>query len=40
VLFFVAHHRFMSYLVKTGDHLGRLLAFLGLRVFADRYVVR
>ncbi len=36
----LGHHRFMAYLVKTCDHLGRLLAFLGFRLFADKYVIK
>ncbi len=38
-LLVLGHHRFMTYLVKTCDHLGRLLAFFGFRVFADKYLI-
>ena len=39
-LFVLGHHRFMTYLIKTCDHLGRLLAFFGFRVFADKYLIK
>ena len=34
----LGHHRFMTLLVKLFDHLGRLLAFVGLRPVRNRYV--
>jgi succinoglycan biosynthesis protein ExoM len=39
-LFVLGHHYFMTYLIKTCDHLGRLLAFFGFRVFADKYLIK
>ncbi len=38
-LFVLGHHLFMTYMVKTCDHLGRLLAFSGFHVFADKYLI-
>lgn len=40
LLFVFAHHRFMVYMIKVADHVGRLLAFSGLRVFGEKYLVR
>jgi glycosyltransferase involved in cell wall biosynthesis len=34
----LGHHRFMTLLVKLFDHLGRLLAFVGLKPVTDQYV--
>jgi succinoglycan biosynthesis protein ExoM len=31
-------HRFMKYLIKTFDHLGRILSFLGIDVVKEKYV--
>jgi glycosyltransferase involved in cell wall biosynthesis len=36
VLFLSGHHRFMKYLVKLADHVGRLLASVGLNHVTDR----
>jgi hypothetical protein len=36
VLFFAGHHRFMKYLVKLADHIGRLLASVGLNPVTER----
>ena len=36
VLFLSGHHRFMKYLVKLADHVGRLLASVGLNPVTDR----
>jgi glycosyltransferase involved in cell wall biosynthesis len=38
VLFFVGHHVFMTYLVKCGDHAGKLLTVCGMPVIEERYV--
>lgn len=32
------HHRFMTLLVKTFDHLGRLLALIGVKPITEQYV--
>jgi succinoglycan biosynthesis protein ExoM len=37
-LFFAGHHRFMNYLVRDFDHIGRLLASLHLRFFSEKYL--
>ena len=34
----IGHHRFMLLLVKLCDHLGKLLAFVGLNPIKDQYV--
>ena len=34
----LGHHRFMSVLVKLFDHLGKLLALMGLNPITDKYV--
>jgi succinoglycan biosynthesis protein ExoM len=39
-LFFIQHHLFMKCLVSYFDHLGRLLAFLGLNVIREKYVIK
>jgi len=36
VLFFVAHHLFMKFMIKNCDHLGKLLAIFGIRVVKER----
>ena len=36
VLFLSGHHHFMKYLVKLADHVGRLLASVGLNPVTDR----
>ena len=36
ILFLAGHHRFMKYLVKLADHVGRLLASVGLNPVTDR----
>jgi glycosyltransferase involved in cell wall biosynthesis len=38
-LFGVGHHIFMKYLIKDFDHIGRLLAFFGINVIKEKYVV-
>jgi succinoglycan biosynthesis protein ExoM len=35
---FMGHHRFMVLLVKLCDHLGKLLAFVGLNPIQEQYV--
>lgn len=40
VLFFVRHHLFMKYLVKYADHVGRLLALLGINVIKEKYILK
>jgi succinoglycan biosynthesis protein ExoM len=38
-LFFVlGHHIFMRYLIKDCDHLGKILAFLGIDLVKEKYV--
>lgn len=37
-LLVAGQHRFMKYLLKTFDHLGRILAFLGINVVKEKYV--
>jgi succinoglycan biosynthesis protein ExoM len=37
-LLVMGQHRFMKYLVKTFDHLGRILTFLGIDVVKEKYV--
>jgi glycosyltransferase involved in cell wall biosynthesis len=37
-LFLMGQHKFMAYLVKTCDHVGRLLAFVGIDPIKDKYV--
>lgn len=39
ILFVIGHHLFMKYLIKTCDHFGKLLAFVGLDPVSDRYVL-
>jgi glycosyltransferase involved in cell wall biosynthesis len=34
----IGHHIFMKYLVKTCDHLGKVLAFLGIDLVKEKYV--
>jgi glycosyltransferase involved in cell wall biosynthesis len=34
----LGQHTFMTYLVKDFDHIGRLLAFAGVRVIKEKYV--
>ncbi len=34
----LGHHRFMTCLVKLFDHLGRLLALVGIKPIAEPYV--
>jgi succinoglycan biosynthesis protein ExoM len=38
VLFFVAHHLFMTHVIKACDHLGKVLAFLRLDLVKEKYV--
>lgn len=37
-LLLAGHHLFMRYLIKECDHLGRILAFLGIDVVREKYV--
>ena len=39
VLFLVGRHLFISYLVKTCDHLGKILAFLRVLPIQEAYIV-
>jgi glycosyltransferase involved in cell wall biosynthesis len=36
--FLIGQHIFMKYLIKTFDHLGRLLSFFGIDAIKDKYV--
>ena len=38
VLFLAGHHHFMKYLVKLADHVGRLLASVGLNPVRERWM--
>ena len=38
IFFLIGHHLFMKYLVKAFDHIGRLLAFVGLDPVRQKYV--
>jgi succinoglycan biosynthesis protein ExoM len=38
LLLLLGHHLFMKYLIKTCDHLGRILALLGIEVVREKYV--
>ncbi|PXF59969.1 MAG: glycosyltransferase family 2 protein [Deltaproteobacteria bacterium] len=35
-IFFTGHHRFMKYLIKDCDHIGKLLAACGLNIIKER----
>ena len=39
VLLVIGHHLFMKYLIKTCDHAGKLLAFIGLDPIREKYVL-
>ena len=39
VLLVIGHHLFMKYLIKTCDHVGKLLALAGLEPIREKYVV-
>lgn len=39
-LLFTRHHIFMKYLVSYFDHIGRMLALLGINVIREKYVVK
>jgi len=39
-LLFTKHHIFMKYLVKYFDHIGRILALMGINVIKETYVVK
>jgi hypothetical protein len=39
ILFVMGHHLFMKYLIKTCDHSGKLLAFVGLDPVREKYVL-
>jgi hypothetical protein len=38
-LLLAGQHQFMKYAIKLGDHTGRLLAFLGVDIVREKYVV-
>jgi succinoglycan biosynthesis protein ExoM len=38
-LLVAGHHRFMKYLIKDFDHIGRLLGLSGINVIKEKYVV-
>jgi succinoglycan biosynthesis protein ExoM len=38
LLAIVGHHIFMRYLIKTCDHLGKVLAFVGIDLVKEKYV--
>jgi len=38
-LFLARHYLFMKYLIKNFDHIGRLLAFCGIYLIKEKYVV-
>jgi glycosyltransferase involved in cell wall biosynthesis len=38
ILILLGHHRFMKYLIKDFDHIGRILAFCGIDVIKQKYV--
>jgi succinoglycan biosynthesis protein ExoM len=40
VLLFLGHHRFMKYLIKNFDHIGRLLAICHIDVIKEKYVFK
>jgi len=35
---FIGQHVFMKYLIKSFDHLGKILAYLGIDVIREKYV--
>jgi succinoglycan biosynthesis protein ExoM len=37
-LLLAKHHILMKYLIRLGDHIGKLLAFLGWKPMGDRYI--
>ncbi len=39
VLLLMGHHLFMKYLIKMCDHVGKLLAFVGLDPIREKYVL-
>jgi glycosyltransferase involved in cell wall biosynthesis len=39
ILFLLGHDRFMKYLIKDFDHIGRILAFFGIDVIKQKYVM-
>ena len=38
LFFVIGHHVFMKYLIKDCDHLGKVAAFLGIDLVAEKYV--
>ena len=40
VLLLLGHHLFMRYLIKIGDHAGKLLGLLGLQLMGDKYLTQ
>jgi hypothetical protein len=39
LLLVMGHHLFMKYLIKICDHVGKLLAFVGLDLIREKYVL-
>jgi len=39
LFFVIGHHVFMRYLIKIFDHLGKILAFLGIDLVKEKYVM-
>jgi glycosyltransferase involved in cell wall biosynthesis len=39
ILFLSGHHRFMKYLIKDFDHIGRILALCGIDTIKQKYVI-
>jgi glycosyltransferase involved in cell wall biosynthesis len=39
ILFILSYHYFMKFLIKDLDHLGRIMAFCGIDVIKDKYMV-
>lgn len=40
VLLIVGHHLFMKYLIKLCDHIGRIVAFCGISLIKEKYILR
>jgi len=38
IFFFLGHHVFMKYLIKNCDHLGKVLAFMGIDLVKEKYI--
>jgi glycosyltransferase involved in cell wall biosynthesis len=39
ILFMLGHHRFMKYLIKDFNHIGRILAHCGIDVIKQKYIM-